>query len=718
MGRDNQAGIKGFGAAELTRIGDRIAEDWSGASTDHQRRMERFRGYYQRWRNRVDAPEAGDEDASNFAVPVTQWNVFIKWAKTMQSLLGDDAEIIAQPTGPADQRLVHKVGRFATSRYLHQIDSAITKYATFTFRAILFGRSFAYRPWVRDAYEVPTPDGGTAEEVWYEGPGFEPLWPDDVIVPAEDVASIQDFSFVIRKCHLTPQQLLDGEMEGRYFGIKDDFQNIVNFAEQKRERDTSLGADADQVKQEKDEAEGVLFDGSGSRRQSLLMLEWYGKWRPLKGRADGAENDLTAREMRETEYVVRYLPDLNRVIGIERMIDLYPRMKHRRPFAEAALCHDGSYWSPGFGELLESIEDEVTSNHNLGTDALEFAVGPVIIARPGSGIKKQLDRYGPRTVLWSEDPSAINALHLKADLHGVAVKEQSLMGYGERVLGINDQTAGRTFDRPNAPRTAAGQIALIEQGDIRAYLDVMFFREDFQRILFDFWMLDSTFAPPELFFRVTEEDAQGLFDVRRGGATMTAEELGGRFDFRIKFATSAWSREQRKQDQLVLYQLDLQNPLVVQNPRALWLVTQKVHRAMGDENFHDFIPEPPDLDQPRPPREEWTLLLQGEDVAVNPMDNDDLHLVDHYRRIEEHRASARPDVEAMNRMAHHIVEHQAQKRQKMLMQALTQTMVNSLAANTADLGMGGLHARGPVSMPIQQLQQQLGTLTGGGGGVE
>lgn len=706
---------KGWSAAELTRLGDRVAEDYRGALSDHQRRMQRFRDYYRRWRNRVEPPRAGEEDVANFQVPVTQWNVFIKWAKTMQSLLGDDAEIVAQPTGPADQKLVHKVGRFATARYLHQIDCAITKYATFTFRAILFGRSFAYRPWVRDTYEVLQPDGTVREEVWYEGPGFYPLWPDDLIVPAEDVDNIQEFSFVIRKCYLTPQQLLDGERDGRYFGIADDFQNIVNFGAQKRERDTEH-AQADEVKAEKDEAEGVLFEGSESRRQALLVLEWYGRWRPLKKGKDGAENDLSAREMGEVEYVVRYLPDLNKVIGIERLVDLYPRMKNRRPFAELALCHDGSYWSPGFGELLYTIEDEASANHNLFTEALEWSVGPVVIARPGAGIKKQLERIGPRSVLWSEDPQAINTLRFAADLNGPAMKEQAVLGYSEKVLGINDQTAGRSFDRPNAPRTASGQLALIEQADIRAYLDVMFFREDFQRILFDFWMLDSTFAPPEVFFRVTEEEAQGLFAVSRGGAVMTAEELGGRFDFRIKFATSVWSREQRKQDQLALYQLDLQNPLIVQNPRALWVVTQKVHRALGDDNFNDIIPEPADLDQPTPPREEWTLMLQGEDVTVHPMDNDDLHLVDHYRRIEEHKASSRPDVDALNRMAQHIVEHQAQKRQKMLMQALTQTMVNTLASNTADPSLGGLNARGPIPMSIQQLREQLGTLTGGQGG--
>ena len=47
------------------------------------------------------------------------------------------------------------------------------------------------------------------------------------------------------------------------------------------------------------------------------------------------------------------------------------------------------------------------------------------------------------------------------------------------------------------------------------------------------------FAPEAEFFRVTEEDADGLFDVKDGGAWMTSEERGGRYDFDIRFATNA-----------------------------------------------------------------------------------------------------------------------------------------------------------------------------------
>jgi len=295
--------------------------------------MERFRRYYRRFRNLPDehAPTDGN---STFSVPLIQWQVFGKWADAMQQLLGDDAEVVAEPVGPADQRIVHKVGRYMTWRVFRYMKLA-RELSIFTFRAILFGRSHAYRPWKRETYLTPA-----GERVAYDGPGFEALWPDDVIVPAEDARTIQDFSFVIRKFRITPQQLLEGERRGLYSGVKKHFERIVVEARQKR-RDYEDGAD--QMKREKDEAEGVTYEGSLTDGGTLRVWEWYGRWRlPKKGRGSPDLNDFKGRELDETDLRVRYLPDLKLVISVDRLDELYPLMKNRRPFAECALIHDGS----------------------------------------------------------------------------------------------------------------------------------------------------------------------------------------------------------------------------------------------------------------------------------------------------------------------------------------------------------------------------------------
>ena len=692
---------------ELRRLGERVEEDYTNAISEHGKRMERFRRFYQKFRNRVDPPRRGDGDKSNFSVPIVQWQMYQMWARMLDALLGDDAEIIAKPTGPSDQRNAPKVGRFLTWR-MFQSMRITNDLAVFLFRLILFGRSHAYAPWKRDTFVIP----GEGEQVWYDGPGFDPLWPDELVVPAEpDAKTIHDFSFVIRRYRVSPDQLLRGERAGIYRDIEKNFQSLVTLSEEKRRE-----WDGEEIQREKDEAEGVTYEGGLARGNAIVVHEEYLRWRPLKGKADGTESNLGRRYLDEAQYVVRYIPDLHLPIGVQDLAALYPRMRDRRPFAEGALVRDGSYWSPGLGELLETLEDEASANHNLFTDAGEFSVGPVVFAKPGhAAANNETLKYEPFTIVTTEDPQGVNALQMKADMQYSIVKGQEVISIAERVTGITDQASGRTSDRPNQPRTAAGQIALLEAGNIRIKLNMSFLREDVAAIASRIWLLDSIYAPKAVFFRVTEEEAGGLFETQNGFGQMTAAERGSRYDFDIRFASSVWSRAAKKQDDLALYQIDVQNPLIATNPRALWLVTRRVHAAFGDDNFADLVPEPPDLGQPKNPREEWTLALQGEEFQVHPADNDDIHLLDHYRRVSAPTGAGEEekDKDALNRMISHIMDHQRQKRTKMMMQALSAKLAESLATNTPE--SGGLQAPAPMPAGLADVHGAITEMLGGGG---
>lgn len=689
---------------ERERLAHRIDQDVELARAAHARRMTRYRDYYARWRKKYEPPAAGDDDQANLKVPMIQWNTFAKWAQVMQSIFGDGARAIAEPTGPSDHRVVEKVGLFVTAAALQLIPRAVTKYAIATFRAILFGRSIVYRPWERITQE--TPEG---PQVLYDGMGFYPCWPDDIIVPAEDVETLQDFSFVVRKDRLTPDDLLRGEAEGRYEGITEHFEDILKGASGHEQRDSQ---GYDEVKEEKDDAEGV--EATGDTNTGVLPVwEWFGRWRMLKDGADDADPcDVQRRELRATDIVVRYLPTLNLVIGVERLMDLYPRSRNRRPFAEFGLVKDGSYWGPGYGDMLYDVEDEQTDIQGIFTEAAEMMAAPPGFYEPASGVKPEEIRLRSGRMYPVQNANGMSWLSPKSDLNGLVILTQANNGIAERVTGLSDQNMGRSIERPNAPRTAAGQIALIEQGNIRGFLDVLFFQDDFGVYLRDVWELYSDLAPASLFFRVTEEDAGGLIPTKGGMAEMTKEEFGGRFDFRIKFAVSQWQREAEKERQLQLYGLDMQNPLIATNPRALWSVTSKIHKALGDPNFADLVPEPPDMGLPKNPREEWTLALQGEEITAHPMDNDDLHLVDHYRRVTDATVDERRDEDAIQRMTAHILEHHQAKRTKMLMQALTQQLTDSLAQNIQQPGAGGLQVGAGQPVGLQQLQQHLAELTG------
>ena len=183
---------------------------------------------------------------------------------------------------------------------------------------------------------------------------------------------------------------------------------------------------------------------------------------------------------------------------------------------------------------------------------------------------------------------------------------------------------------------------------------------------------------------MSEDDADGLFDVKDGGAEMTDEDREGDYDFRIKFANSVHSKEAAKQLTLARYQLDLQNPLIAQNPQALWRVTADAHKALGDPNFSDIVPEPPAPDMPVDPKEEWTRCLQGDEIHVNPQDNDELHLMRHQKDLAQAAADNKADPgtvdkDAIEKMKGHYLEQLNQLQHKKVMQAIAEQAAQTIA---------------------------------------
>jgi hypothetical protein len=184
---------------------------------------------------------------------------------------------------------------------------------------------------------------------------------------------------------------------------------------------------------------------------------------------------------------------------------------------------------------------------------------------------------------------------------------------------------------------------------------------------------------------VTGDDPVG-FDVNNGFGTMTAEDREHNYSFDLKFATSMWSREARKAVMMQLYSLSMGNPLVQMNPRALWTLLNRVWEANGEKNFADIIPEPPETDRPKTPKEEWIEMQSGEVIHVNPLDDDNAHLLDHRNRLTQ--ATSAPadkrDPRLEKEAVQHIIEHENQKRRKMVLQELI-----TAAANQLEQQMGG-----------------------------
>lgn len=674
-------------AEEIEQLKRRIEDDYSRSKGDHYRRMERFARAYRSWRARVDddSVRAGDGDKPNFHMPLIKWHVQSAVAAHIEALFGPDADITAEPTGPVDAKIVRKVSRYMRYTFMSRMNATLDV-AAFEFRRVLLGRAFAYIPWVRRTHK----HGTTGEEiVAYEGPRWINLNPDDVIVPSEEVASIHDFSFVIRRSVETFDELVIGEQAGRYQNIAQNRKALLEYADEHRVRYDRTGAE---TREHQDEAEGVNRADSLSGRNGILVYHWYGRWRMLRGKAGAAELDLEKRETTETDLVVKYIPELKLIVGVQDLRQLYPEHDHPRPIVEAALLPDGSYWGPGFFELLEEIEREMTAVNNLGVKAGEMSVAPPGFYSASTGIEPEKWKLEPGILYPVDDPRAVNFPQMRADLSFPIAYGQELKTVAERLTGRTDLNMGRTQAGPNAPRTLGQTQLLLEQGDIRSAFDLRTLRESMRGILRHIWELSLEYLGEHAFFRITEEEAGGLFSVHQGFASLDAADRTGHYDFDLTFATSRIGKEALKERQLALYQIDIANPLIVNNPRALYHVTAALHRAFGDEQFERLVPKPPDDELSLPPDEEHTLMLQGEDVSPRPGDNDQDHLVAHDRKIkqlQQESANGGGDPDGLRRLVQHYHEQIAQLQQKRLMQTLMADVQKNIPALLGGLGGGG-----------------------------
>lgn len=658
------------------------------------------------WRS---LPERGYTSDSDFEVPMLKWLQFGHWARVMAALLGDDAEIIAKPTAPIDENLVKKVGIYMTWR-LFEYMKATPQLTAWVFRSILFGTGHAYCPYEMDEHVEYDGSGKLIDVQDYDGPKLEALWPSEIVLPAQvGVHKVSEFDWKIRRIMgVTPQQLIDGEDSGIYSSaVTENWEQIIAFAEQRQERD--YWYDDEQI--DADQAEGVSHASLLGQRASIEVWQWYGKWRLPKSGLDVRENNLKWRNRDESELLVSYLPKLNLIIGVQDLRRLYPRSKKRDPFLDIHLVQDGSYWGPGMGEIVEQLQNKSSANYRLFERAGKLSVGPVIFYKPSAGnFDPDVFVYDPGTAVPSEDPSSINVVSLKADSSFSEQNSQALQGFAEKTTGVSDQTLGQSIDRPNAPRTAAGQMALIEQGNVRASLDMSMIQDSLSEAVEWIWQLDREFTDESVFFRVTGDDADGVFDAPLGFGTMTAEERNHQFDFQVKFANSVWSKEAKKAQTLQICQEAMASPLVQQNPRAMWMIMDKLWKSQGDSSFSEIIPAPPDLDEPRTPKDEWSRALRGEDIAVNPLDDDRIHLIDHQRRLADEQAlpEEERDRRAESMIIQNIMEHHQQMRQKQLLAALAQRIQMQLQNQQATIAQGPVAPPNPLPIPGQQPQPQQG----------
>ncbi len=639
---DKQLQLETEDRQELTSL---IQKHWTQGASDLQDRGKAMARWERLWRNLPD-PNAS-EDSSNFQIPLVLWQILNSVAKEIGSLFGEDTEIMVKPVGETDSKRVDKVRRWMNWRVRNL--GLLRKCYDFAVMRKIFGTVIAYLQWKETKrkvidlvpekiteYETQIdPQTGLPAQVPVEKTVVRPQEREvldsmglditidnieDWVVPTS-ATTLEDAEYFIRRLTLTVDEILDLKDQGKLDAslFTPEFVNELYKLAETSKSDLAPAPDPGRsVRDVKDEASATPSVPYGSENR-LTIYNWFGKFRLRK--KGGKKSGKPEREERAERIVAFYSPQLVKLLGASRLVDIFP--DGRLPFVKDDNIRDPNrFWGVGFSELLEPINLEMNAIHNITTDAGLNAVGPVIVYKPMSGFVPEKFKYEPNMCIPVNDPNNdVKALQIGAvNMAPYVALMPQLLAMAERLTGLTETQLGRQFSGPNAPRTVGQQQMLQAESSQRISLDIQMQRLAFKEILQRIWEADKRWLPKPFFYRVTEQEGKDV---------LTDEDMMGDYDFSIGPETVFLNRTQITQETLQAMSIAASSPIVQQNPAVMVEVLRKVFKQLHLPDLAMLLPDTESMTPPQSPEQENVRLLQGEDVDPHPQDN-------HVRHKEVH----------------------------------------------------------------------------------
>lgn len=161
-------------------------------------------------------------------------------------------------------------------------------------------------------------------------------------------------------------------------------------------------------------------------------------------------------------HVIRYMPRENSLLGI------------------------------GIPEMLEDIQEEVTTLHNQRIDNATISNTTIFKRRKGSRVG-HLDVY-PGAIVDVEEMEDIQAMQMGNPHSSLLIEEQHTNALGEKRTGVSDYTVGRESSAIGSRATATSTLALIREGNKRFQMTIRDIRQSLSDIAHQTLMLYQQFA--------------------------------------------------------------------------------------------------------------------------------------------------------------------------------------------------------------------------------
>ncbi|MBD3335763.1 MAG: hypothetical protein GF355_09630 [Candidatus Eisenbacteria bacterium] len=729
------------------RIDKRVKKEYLLALEDRGGWQNNLRKWYRRWRGIVPNKNFPWANCSNLHVPITAEHLERLHASIMEALYGDEDITKVEPVEANDAEAAIKVEKFNNWAHRNEIRSYMAVDAA-VHDMLKYGTSVLVPQWqtdlrkTRNYYRIGKEDNRPPRaidgmvQIWGSG-GFyrarsaedgikatrlvdgraidvtcrvvpdeeqsDPRedswemeveekivardWPvlaqpsiEDVIVPAS-AESIQEARTVFLRVWMYPDEVAAKIETGAYRLTQDD--DREQFAKMMEMQFKSADQQDTQLKDYIQVVTKTNESLARNRDKVCVIKVWT---------REDIDKDGISEEIVRTYLVLpsgRWAP-----VRTEFLETSWPH--GHRPFPEFHYVRESGRWlSMGLPEWGDAIQSAVNTMHNQRVDRDTLISTPFFGYRVGSPAAQMKVSLAPGEGIPYMSTDDIKFPSFNANTANTYVTERDLLAHFERLSGVNDFGFGMTPQRRAAPRTLGGTMLLMQQGDVLARRIVRRNQETgINELIQQVHQLYAAFGSTERTFKVLGEPES---------RKITREDLRRKYHFYLLPAGEAANKEMVRSMSMVLYQLLVQNPLVMAAPRRLYQATKDVLEAHGKKNVTAVLGPEPEFDrEPMAQEVEMRALAQGIPLEVHPADDDQKHI-----EVIQQYMNNEGDFAILPQFLGTVVDHlRAHER-----------AAKAKQQSGAGVGMGGnvgggegAMAQAPQDISTEMIQQALGSV--------
>jgi chaperonin GroES len=366
-----------------------------------------------------------------------------------------------------------------------------------------------------------------------------------------------------------------------------------------------------------DESSGTT-DTLESKDRPRIILEQHRTW-DLDG--DGIEEPYIITVDKETRQVLRIedLTYFDPVAGVVKRSEYFT--------AYNFIPNPDSWMGFGFGHLLEHLSESVNSltNQLIDSGTLSNTISGFVNRRSGlktGDLEFSMGEFKGVDLPTDDVNKALYTFKFNPPSQVLFSLLNMLQGYSKELSSVSDAMLGKL---PPSDTTATSMLAVMEQGlKVFSTIHKRVYRT-FKKELKKIAALNAIYLEENIYFTVqdsTSEEAQVQFSGR--------DDFQQTIDVIPVADPTITSRAERLIRARQAYELGMGNPLVANDPVALYELTKNLFEAIEVKNIDEILKKPEPITPPdlRPEEEEAEFLAER-DVKPLPQQDHQQHLQSH-----------------------------------------------------------------------------------------